>query len=126
MPASAPASSRKKPFAIRQAVGDQPEIAAKSRLRRYRVVGRRVEAVVDRHAVSRTVALVSRHHRRSAAIGQDHVISRDELGKGILAMRRDPIQRRRRVDIPEHGKRAGELVLTRDRHTTEAFLRNGK
>ena len=62
------------PLAIRQAIGDQPEIAGKSRLRRHRIVRRRIEAVVDRHAVSRTEALIGRHHRRSAAIGQDHVI----------------------------------------------------
>ena len=91
------------PLAIRQAVGDQSQIAGKSRLRRHREVGRRIEAVVDRRAASRTEALISRHHRRSAAIGQDHVISRDQLAERILGICPNPIQRGRGVNVPEHG-----------------------
>src|SRR5436305_264536 len=69
----------------------------------------RVEAVVNRHAASRTEALVRRYHRWSAAIGQNHVINRDQLVERILGICPNPIECRRRVDIPEHRKRARPL-----------------
>src|SRR5438477_10188640 len=91
------------PLAVGQPVRDETEIAAKSRLGRRRMVRRRVEPIVDRHAHPCAERFISGDDRRPAAIGEDDVVLRDQRMKRIGGIRADPFERRRCIDVPKEG-----------------------
>ena len=102
------------PLAIGQAVGKKPEIAQKTGLGRDRIVGQRVEPVIDRHTAAGAKALVPRDDRRAAAVSQDKVVLRDQRAERIVWVGGDAVEGRRGIDIPKGGDRAGALDC---RHT---------
>jgi hypothetical protein len=75
------------------------------------VVGRRIERVVDRHAAPGAEPGVAVDHRGAAAVGEHQVELRDQRAERIARLLVDPIEGRRRVDVPEHHQGARRLQL---------------
>src|SRR3546814_3998596 len=65
-------------FPIGQAVTQKGEIARKTWFRCHGMVGIGIKRVIDGHTTLRTKRAISRHHRRTAAIGQHQVKVRSE------------------------------------------------
>ncbi len=91
---------------IGQAVAQERQVGPEPLLGRDRMVGGGIEGVVDRDAALRPETLVGAHHRRAAAVGQDHV----EPGQGPTQRVPVPglaqlVQRRGRVHVPEDADR---------------------
>ncbi len=91
-------------LAIRQPVAHESEVGREMRVRRHRVVGRTIQPVVDGHATTRAQPGISRHHRGTAAVGENQIVLGNERTKGIVGIVLDPLQGRRRVDVPEHDR----------------------
>ena len=74
-------------------------------------MGRRVEGVVDGDAGAGAQAGVGVHHRRAAAVGEDVIVSRDAVEKGVARIGGDTPQGRGRVHVPERHQRGPALQV---------------
>src|SRR5690606_3114965 len=88
-------------FAIRQTIAEKAEQPRESRIRRHRMMRLRIERVVDGHAASRTEPRVLLYYRLPAAVGEHEVVAGHEICERIARVARQPLQRRRCVDVPE-------------------------
>src|SRR3954452_8515970 len=93
-------------LAIRQPIAEERDITREPRIRRHGIVRRRIERVVDRDALARADRLVGRRHGIAAAVGEDAIVLADEGVERIGVVVVQPIERRRRVDVPEDRHRA--------------------
>src|SRR5205823_221806 len=81
-----------------------------------------IERVIDRNTHTGAQRLVCFHHRSAAAIGEDHVITRDKREKGIGGAVMDAIECGGRVYVPEYGDLTRALAFENGR--LEQFIEN--
>ena len=73
-------------LAVGQPIGHEAEISFEARVRGDRVVGFRVQRIVDRNAVAGADSLVGVDHRLAAAIGEDIIEAGDQRAQGIAGI----------------------------------------
>jgi hypothetical protein len=96
-------------FAVGQAVAEKAEFAFETRVGLDRMVRRRIERVVDRHAAPRAEAFVGIYHRLAAAVGQHQVVARHQGAERVVRVLGQAVERGGGVDIPEHDARRRPL-----------------
>ena len=61
------------------------QVGLEARIGRHRMVRLRIERVVDRHAVARAEARVTRGRRVAAAVGEHEIVAREQRPKRVVA-----------------------------------------
>ncbi len=94
-------------LAVGQAVGQQRQVRLEPRIAEHRMVGFRIQRIVDRPTVQGPESPVGFHNRGAAAVGQHDVEPRQGCTKRVLGVRPQLRQGGWGVDVPEDAHRAG-------------------
>ena len=70
-----------------------------------------VQGVINGHAFAGSCGEVPFHYWRATAIGEDQIVTRNELAEWIRWILLNAVQSGRRIDIPKHNARAWTLKI---------------
>src|SRR5690606_11979925 len=82
-------------------VAEKGHVGTKTLIGRNGEMLLRIHRVVNRDAAPGTKATVLTHHRFTASIGEDDVVTRNQVQEGIVGVACHSLKRGRSVDVPE-------------------------